>query len=526
MRRVMDGGHLVLLVLGLLALGWLIPRLLFFVLADWPTRRSMWQAWRIRRGWVRVSRIQGLTVTDPVPPLWARLVEHSRKLVVLIVVVVIAIIALARLIGSQAALVASVLLMLVMVLSYGRARLGHREKASVSRVLVPRIRVRADSYGVIVTAKTLPKVGRDEWVKAAPHLANAWGCVRVAVTQDKPGRLRVRAVRRDPLTEACERVPSGLVPADLDRWEIGRDEYAELVTVRLSNVPGVCVAGLPGYGKTSAINGLLADFAPSPAVQFAVVDGKGGADYEDLEHRFFAFSGDDLEVANGVFKRLYELRRQRAARIRAALGVKNMWHVGPSPAWPLVLLVIDEAHTFLAEIKGDKRLTELVLENRRLVEDLVKKGRSVGICVILATQKSTGDAIPTAIRDVCPVALSFAQRTDEAAVAALGADIRQFPEANPVSLQDPAYVGVASMVVQGRPGFVRVRTPYVKEGDVARICEDSASLTRDPTVLLSEGIWNALPSLDSEEPEASQRGEDRSGEAAEDDADRDEEIVA
>lgn len=64
---------------------------------------------------------------------------------------------------------------------------------------------------------------------------------------------------------------------------------------------------------------------------------------------------------------------------------------------------------------------------------------------------STGDAIPTAIRDVCPVALSFAQRTDEAAVAALGADIRQFPEANPVSLQDPAYVGVASMVVQGRP---------------------------------------------------------------------------
>lgn len=95
---------------------------------------------------------------------------------------------------------------------------------------------------------------------------------------------------------------------------------------------------------------------------------------------------------------------------------------------------------------------ELVAENRRLVEDVVKKGRSVGICTILATQKSTGDAIPTAIRDVCPVALSFAQRTDEAAVAALGEDIRRYPEANPVSLQDPAYLGVASMV-QGRPGL-------------------------------------------------------------------------
>jgi hypothetical protein len=33
---------------------------------------------------------------------------------------------------------------------------------------------------VIVKVRTLPKVGRDEWIKALPHLANAWGCVRVA----------------------------------------------------------------------------------------------------------------------------------------------------------------------------------------------------------------------------------------------------------------------------------------------------------------------------------------------------------
>jgi S-DNA-T family DNA segregation ATPase FtsK/SpoIIIE len=115
----------------------------------------------------------------------------------------------------------------------------------------------------------------------------------------------------------------------------------------------------------------------------------------------------------------------------------------------------------------------------------VKKGRSVGMVTVLATQKSTGDAIPTAIRDVCPVALSFAQRTDEAAVAALGADIRQYPDANPVALQDPAYVGVASMAAQGRPGFVRVRTPYVSDERVARICTETATLTRDPLDLVA-----------------------------------------
>ncbi|MBO0837331.1 MAG: hypothetical protein J2P28_17750, partial [Actinobacteria bacterium] len=162
------------------------------------------------------------------------------------------------------------------------SRLRGRRSADSARIIVPRLRIRADSYGVEVRAKTLPRVGRDEWVRAAPHLANAWGCARVAVTQDRPGRLRVRAVRRDPLTEPSERFPTGLPPADLDRWSIGLDEYAEPVEVRLSNVPGVIVAGLPGYGKTSTVNGFVADFAPSPAVQFAVVDGKGGADYEDL----------------------------------------------------------------------------------------------------------------------------------------------------------------------------------------------------------------------------------------------------
>jgi S-DNA-T family DNA segregation ATPase FtsK/SpoIIIE len=175
---------------------------------------------------------------------------------------------------------------------------------------------------------------------------------------------------------------------------------------------------------------------------------------------------------------------------------------------------VDEAHTFLAERRGDsKEAAALVAENRRLVEEIVKKGRSVGILAILSTQKTTGDAIPTAIRDVCPVALSFAQRTDEAAVAALGADIRQYPDANPVALQDPAYVGVASMVVQGRPGFTRVRTPFVSDQDAARICFETAGLMRDPADLLAQAIQAALD-YSNDNGAAAVRGEDMSAAAS------------
>ena len=112
------------------------------------------------------------------------------------------------------------------------------------------------------------------------------------------------------------------------------------------------------------------------------------------------------------------------------------------------------------------------------------------------------------------------------AVAALGADIRQFPEANPVSLQDPAYVGVASMVVQGRPGFVRVRTPYVRDEDVARICQGAASLRRDPATLLPETPRLALVSSGVDRSAASERGEDKSAEAVGHVAVRNDEDVA
>jgi DNA segregation ATPase FtsK/SpoIIIE, S-DNA-T family len=121
-----------------------------------------------------------------------------------------------------------------------------------------------------------------------------------------------------------------------------------------------------------------------------------------------------------------------------------------------------------------------------LVEELVRKGRNVAIQVMLLTQRATGDAIPTRIRDNCQVAISFATRTLDGAVAALGEEIRQHPDASPVLLNDPAYVGVAVTSLPGRPGFQRVRTPQVDHHQVAAIIRATTGLRRDPAELLAE----------------------------------------
>jgi S-DNA-T family DNA segregation ATPase FtsK/SpoIIIE len=182
-----------------------------------------------------------------------------------------------------------------------------------------------------------------------------------------------------------------------------------------------------------------------------------------------------------------------------------MWHVGPSADWPLIVIVIDEAHTYFRDHKGSdpatRKLAAFAADNARLTEDLVKKGRSVGFLTVLTTQKTTGDAIPTFIRDVCPVGLSFAQKTADAAVAALGDDIREWPDASPVNLQDPAYVGVAVMSQHGRPGFVRIRTPYVADEDAARIAEQTAHLMQHPARLLENLTGRTVVDLTKPDPE-------------------------
>jgi S-DNA-T family DNA segregation ATPase FtsK/SpoIIIE len=86
----------------------------------------------------------------------------------------------------------------------------------------------------------------------------------------------------------------------------------------------------------------------------------------------------------------------------------------------------------------------------------------------------------------CQVVISFATRTVDGAVAALGEEIRQHPDASPVQLNDPVYVGVAVTSLPGRPGFHRVRTPQVDHHQIAAIIRATAELRADPAALLAQ----------------------------------------
>ncbi len=359
----------------------------------------------------------------------------------------------------------------------------------------------ADDQGVTAMVAAIAGAGLADYQKASGYLADTWGCVSVRASQEGPGLIRLRGLRRDPLLAPARVELPGTPPGVLTSWWLGWAEDSAPVHVRLAEVSGIVVAGLAGFGKTMLVAHLLGQLAPSPAVQFVLVDGKGGPDYDRLMPRAWLAAKDDLDQVRAVLRQVHRLMVDRQASIAQVLRVTDAWHLGPSPLWPLVVVVVDEAHTFFHERKGTspevKAHNAAVAELSRLVEELIRKGRNVAIQVMLLTQWATGDAIPTRIRDNCQVAISFATRTLDGAVAALGEEIRQHPDASPVLLNDPAYVGVAVTSLPGRPGFHRVRTPQVDHHQVAAIVRATTGLRADPGELLAGQVpgLRAVPPL-------------------------------
>jgi DNA segregation ATPase FtsK/SpoIIIE, S-DNA-T family len=210
----------------------------------------------------------------------------------------------------------------------------------------------ADDQGVTATVAAIAGAGLADYQHAAGYLADTWGCVSVRAEQQGPGLVRLRGLHRDPLLAPARVDLPGTAPASLESWWLGWAEDGTAVFIRSAEVSGMVVAGLAGFGKTILVAHFLGQLAPSPAVQFVLIDGKGGPDYDRLFPRAWLSAKDDLGEVRDVLRRVHRLMVDRQGSVAQVLGVTDAWHLGPSSTWPLVVVVIDEAHTFFHERKG------------------------------------------------------------------------------------------------------------------------------------------------------------------------------
>ncbi|MGH3799083.1 MAG: FtsK/SpoIIIE domain-containing protein, partial [Pseudonocardiaceae bacterium] len=348
--------------------------------------------------------------------------------------------------------------------------------------------------GVIQVLKEGPSVGVYAVCLDADERLLPAEC-KATVAADADGGLRVRQAGEDPVDNVrpeyvtpawCERVARGLAPlrdvsgdeeeaalpgscrlldllalepptpdAIMARWAVRGRSTEALVGVSLDGPyaidvrrdgPHGLVAGTTGAGKSELLQTLVAALAVAnrpDAMVFVLVDYKGGSafkDCADLPHTAGMVTDLDSHLVERALESISaELRRRE--RLLADAGAPDieayLLVAGASPGLPplpRLLIVIDEFASLVRELPDF--VTGLV--------DLARRGRSLGIHLILATQRPSGVVSPE-IR--ANTDLRIALRVTDAAESA---DVIDAPDAGRIAKATPgrAYVrcGASSLV--------------------------------------------------------------------------------
>ena len=350
----------------------------------------------------------------------------------------------------------------------------HAKDRGGRKVLRPRARIWPAGFGLTARVRVRPGAGRVEFEAAAPALADHWKCVRVGVSQVRPGRLLLRGYVRDPLIDPLP--VTGLPAFDGRHVTLGRDEWGDLRTVDLANHAGSVWSGQPGRGKTEAGLSLAVQLVPSSLVDFWALDG-GANDWAHFAGGAAGYVADDLAAAVDMLLELDGLMRTRRRNLEADLGVRNAWRAGLSEAYRLQWLMVEEAPFYLSldSVKGDKKKEAQVVACRGLAANLLRRGRAPAFHVSLVAQKPSTSSLPPDLRDLAGLRWSFGCATIENAVAALGDDIRQHATMQPTLLQGPEHVGVATALLRtaGSP-YTLVKFPAVGEQLADQVAAEAA----------------------------------------------------
>jgi DNA segregation ATPase FtsK/SpoIIIE, S-DNA-T family len=164
------------------------------------------------------------------------------------------------------------------------------------------------------------------------------------------------------------------------------------------------IGSLPGAGKTASLRCVLLGCALDPTVELHIWELKGSGDLEALERVSHAYGSgvDDATIGaclDGLRGLLAELERRAAKLKRLRSTARDL--VPDSKVtreladrrglglYPVVF-VVDEAQELFSHSEYGKEAGEIATA-------LIKRGRALGVMLVLATQRPDKDSLPTGV---------------------------------------------------------------------------------------------------------------------------------
>ena len=171
------------------------------------------------------------------------------------------------------------------------------------------------------------------------------------------------------------------------RFPIGFDADGPLEIDLVADGPHTLIGGTSGAGKSELLQSMVAALAvqhPPSRLNFLFVDYKGGASskvFESLPHTVGYVTNLSADLS---LRALTSLRAELDRRMRVLEGrakdLAEMLEKSPAEAPPSLVIIVDEFATLVKEVP------EFVAG----IVDIAQRGRSLGIHLVLATQRPSG----------------------------------------------------------------------------------------------------------------------------------------
>ena len=255
---------------------------------------------------------------------------------------------------------------------------------------------------------------------------------------------------------------------------LGKDSISgETISIDLTKLPHLLVAGTTGSGKSVSMNAMISYliYSKSPEeVRFIMIDPKmvEMSLYENIPHLLLPVITDPRKATKALLWAVQEMESRYALisdlKCRDIRGYNEK--VGSSliarlrhKKMPYIVIFIDE-------------LSDLMMVSGKELEDYIirisQKARAVGIHLVMATQRPSVDVITGIIKANCPARMAFhvAQKNDSKIILDYsGADTL-------LGKGDFLYKSPTSADLQ------RIQAPFVTEEEIEKIVQEAMTYAK------------------------------------------------
>lgn len=199
---------------------------------------------------------------------------------------------------------------------------------------------------------------------------------------------------------------------------LGRDISGNVISIDLSKMPHLLVAGSTGSGKSVCINTLLTGIlykALPEEVKLILVDPKVVelTNYNGIPHLLVPVVTDAKKAASALHWAVSEMERRYKVFADTRVREIKSYNAQAEEKMPYIVIVIDEMSDLMMVAKAD--VEDAILR-------LAQKARAAGIHLVLATQRPSVDVITGIVKANIPSRIAFAvsSQTDSRTILDMG----------------------------------------------------------------------------------------------------------